>query len=325
MKRPVTLFTGQWSDLPFDRVCELAGGWGYDGLEIACRGDHFDPVQALSDTGYIPAKKAVLERHGLSCFALGAHPIGQATLDPIDERHRRVLPADLWEDGEAEGVRARAAERMCQVAEAAAAFGVSRVTGFTGSPIWHLLYAYPNNDWDRIEAGYAQFAERWRPIVDRFEQLGVRFALEVHPTEIAYDFVTTRKALAAIGPRPGFGLNFDPSHLLPQGLDPVLFIEEFGERIHHVHVKDVRRRLDGRRSLLGSHLPFGDRERGWNFRTPGHGEVDFVGVVEALNAAGYAGPLSVEWEDAAVDREWGARDALAFVRRLDFPAGRPFE
>lgn len=325
MTRPVTLFTGQWSDLPFERVCELAGGWGYDGLEIACRGDHFDPVRALAETEYIPAKKAVLERHGLRCFTLGAHPIGQATLDPIDERHRRVLPADVWGDGEPEGVRARAGERMCQVAEAAAAFGVGTVTGFTGSPIWHLLYSYPANDWNRIEAGYAQFAERWSPIVDRFEQLGVRFALEVHPTEIAYDFVTTRRALAAIGSRTGFGLNFDPSHLLPQGLDPVPFIEEFGKRIHHVHVKDVRRRLDGRRSLLGSHLPFGDGERGWNFRTPGHGEVDFVAINEALNAAGYAGPLSVEWEDAAVDREWGARDALAFVRRLDFPAGRPFE
>jgi sugar phosphate isomerase/epimerase len=324
MTRPVTLFTGQWSDLPFERVCELAGSWGYDGLEVACRGDHFDAIRALGEPDYLPTKRSLLERHGLRCLALSAHPIGQATLDPIDDRHRLVLPADVWGDGDPEGVHVRAAERIVQVAEAAAAFGVTRVNGFTGSPIWHLLYSYPENDWSRIEAAYTEFADRWNPIIDRFDELGVRFALEVHPTEIAYDFVTTRKTLAAIGRRPGFGLNFDPSHLLHQGLDPILFIEEFGDRIYHVHIKDVRRRLDGTRSLLGSHLAFGDRGRGWNFCTPGHGEVDFVAIVEALNSIGYSGPLSVEWEDAAVDREWGAREALGFVRRLDFPPGTPF-
>jgi sugar phosphate isomerase/epimerase len=324
VSRPVTLFTGQWADLPLERLCQLASAWGYDGLELACRGDHFDPVRALQEKDYLSAKRELLQHHGLQCHAVSAHPIGQAVLDPIDERHRGILPADVWGDGEPAGVRRRAAERMKQVAEAAAAFGVSQVNGFTGSPIWHLLYSYPGNDFDRIEAAYAEFAERWNPIIDHFDSLAVRFALEVHATEIAYDFVTTRKALAAIDSRPGFGINFDPSHLLHQGLDPVRFIEEFGARIYHVHVKDVRRRLDGTRSLLGSHLPFGHRDRGWNFCTPGHGEVDFVAIIQALNAIGYAGPLSVEWEDAAVDREWAARQALEFVRRIDFPAARTF-
>ena len=46
MSRPVTLFTGQWADLPFEEMCKLASSWGYDGLEIACWGDHLDVVQA---------------------------------------------------------------------------------------------------------------------------------------------------------------------------------------------------------------------------------------------------------------------------------------
>jgi sugar phosphate isomerase/epimerase len=318
MARPVTLFTGQWADLPIADLAARCGGWGFDGLELACWGDHFDVGAALRDDAYVRDHRALLESHDLGCWAIGSHLIGQAVCDPIDDRHRQILPPEVWGDGRPEGVRHRAAERMKDVARAAARFGVTVVTGFTGSPIWHLLYSFPPNDFAEIERGYAEFAERWGPIIDTFDAEGVRFALEVHPTEIAYDFVTTRKALDAIGRREGFGINFDPSHLEPQLLDPGAFVDEFADRIYHVHVKDSLRRLDGRRSILGSHLNFGDPDRGWEFVSPGRGSVDFDRVFRALNRAGYAGPLSIEWEDAGMDREWGAREALEFVRRTDF-------
>jgi sugar phosphate isomerase/epimerase len=202
------------------------------------------------------------------------------------------------------------------------AFGVTQVNGFTGSPVWHMLYSFPPNDFEEIERGYDEFAERWNPIIDVFDQEGVRFGLEVHPTEIAYDFVTTRRTLEAIGHREGFGINFDPSHFAHQFLDSAAFVEEFADRIYHVHVKDSRKRLDGRTSILGSHLNFGEARRGWDFVSPGHGDVDFESLLRALNRVVYEGPLSIEWEDAGMDREWGAQDALAFVRRSDF---RPSE
>jgi sugar phosphate isomerase/epimerase len=319
MARPVTLFTGQWADLPLEDLAARCGGWGFDGLELACSGDHFDVAAALSDPGYAAGRRELLRRHGLGVWAIGNHLVGQAVCDRIDERHRAVLDAGVWGDGEPEGVRSRAAERMKDTARAAAQLGVDVVTGFTGSPIWHLLYSFPPNDYEAIERGYQEFAERWGPIVDVFESEGVRFALEVHPTEIAYDFVTTEKALAAIGDRPGFGINFDPSHLEHQFLDPAAFVVQFGRKILHAHVKDSRRRLDGRSSILGGHLDFGTTGRGWDFVSPGHGDVDFEAVFRALNRIGYDGPLSIEWEDSTMDREWGARDALAFVRRTDFP------
>jgi sugar phosphate isomerase/epimerase len=318
MSRPVTLFTGQWADLTLEHLAEKCGRWGFDGLELACWGDHFDVVQALSDDRYCAGRHEILERHGLSCWAIGNHLVGQAVCDPIDERHRAVLPSEVWGDGDPEGVRQRAAEYMKDTARAAARLGVQVVTGFTGSSIWHMLYSFPPNDFDAIERGYEDFAERWRPIVDVFEAEGVRFALEVHPTEIAYDFVTTGKALSAIGDRDGFGINFDPSHLEPQLLDPAAFVTEFGDRIFHVHVKDSKRRLDGRSSILGGHLDFGEPGRGWDFVSAGHGDVEFDEVFRALNRVGYRGPLSIEWEDAGMDREWGAADALRFVRRTDF-------
>jgi sugar phosphate isomerase/epimerase len=318
MPRPVTLFTGQWADLPLDALAERAGRWGFDGLELACWGDHFDVAEALRDPGYTAGRRRLLEQHGLSVWAIGNHLAGQAVCDPIDARHAGVVPPEVWGDGDPEGVRTRAAELMKDTARAAAQLGVDVVTGFTGSPIWHLLYSFPPNDFAEIERGYEEFAERWGPIVDVFEAEGVRFALEVHPTEIAYDFVTTRKALAAIGDRPGFGINFDPSHFEHQFLDSAAFITEFAPKIFHAHIKDSVRRLDGRRSILGGHLQFGEAERGWDFVSPGHGDVDFEAMIRALNRIGYAGPLSIEWEDSGMDREWGAQDALAFVRRTDF-------
>ncbi len=314
----MTLFTGQWADLPLETLAGKVASWGFDGLELACWGDHFEVDRALAEPDYVGEKRALLEARGLGCWALGAHLVGQAVCDPIDGRHQTILSPEIWGDGEPEGVRQRAAERMMDTARAAAAFGVKQVNGFTGSSIWHQIYSFPPNDFTAIEAAYGEFAERWGPIVDVFDQEGVRFGLEVHPTEIAYDFVTTRKTLAAIGRREGFGINFDPSHLAHQLLDAAAFVDEFGDRIYHVHVKDAKLRLDGRRSILASHLNFGEADRGWDFVSPGHGDVDFEAVFRALNRIGYAGPLSIEWEDSGMEREYGAQDALAYVRRTDF-------
>jgi sugar phosphate isomerase/epimerase len=326
MARAVTLFTGQWAHIPLETLAADAAAWGYDGLELACWGDHFEVDKALSDDGYVQSRREILERHGLRCVAVGAHLVGQAVCDLIDDRHRSVLPPEVWGDGDPEGVRQRAAERMKDTARAAARLGATVVNGFTGSSIWPMLYSFPPNDPAAIERGYEDFAERWNPIIDVFDAEGVRFGLEVHPTEIAYDFVTTEKALAAIDRREGFGINFDPSHLVHQFLDPAKFLDEFADRVYHFHVKDTKRRLDGRRSILGSHLNFGEADRGWDFVSPGHGDVDFDELIRILNRMDYQGPLSIEWEDSGMNRVWGAKEALEFVRRVDFdPSTEAFD
>lgn len=318
MARPVTLFTGQWADLPLETLAEKASKWGFDGLELACWGDHFEVDKALAEPDYVQKKRDLLKKYNLGCWAIANHLVGQAVCDNIDARNLGILPADVVGDKDPEGVRQRAARKMEDTARAAAKFGVSIVNGFTGSSIWHMLYSFPPNDWKVIDAGYQDFADRWNPIMDVFKQEGVKFALEVHPTEIAYDFVTTRKALDAIGNRPEFGINLDPSHFAHQFLDAAAFALEFADRIYHIHVKDSKVRTNGRRSILGSHIDFGEDARGWTFVSPGHGDVDLEELVRALNRIGYQGPLSIEWEDSGMDRDWGAPDALAFVRRTDF-------
>ena len=319
MPRPVTLFTGQWADLPLDTLGEKAAAMGYDGLELACWGDHFEVDKALESDRYARSRWDILEKHGLSCFAISTHLVGQCVADAlIDERHKAILPPRLWGDGSPEGVRQRCAEEVKNTARAAAQFGVKVVNGFTGSPVWHLLYFFPPTTDAMIDAGYREFADRWNPILDVFDEVGVRFALEAHPAEIAYDIYTAERTLNALGNRKAFGFNFDPSHFIHQQFDPVNFIDRFPDRIYHVHVKDSKVTLNGWSSILGSHISFGDHRRGWNFVSPGHGDLDMDAMIRALNRAGYTGPLSVEWEDSGMDREYGAAEAVDFVKSNDF-------
>lgn len=319
MARPVTLFTGQWADLPLEDMARKTKEFGYDGIELACWGDHFEVDKALADDNYCTQKRDLLDRHDLQCYAISAHLVGQAVLDVIDERHKAIVPPYVWADDPA-GVNKRAAEELKNTARAAQKFGVSVVNGFTGSSIWHLLYSFPPVPPKMIDAGFALLAERFNPILDVFGECGVKFALEVHPTEIAFDIHTAERALEALDHREEFGFNFDPSHLYWQGVDPVEFIRAFPDRIYHVHIKDAITTLNGRSGILASHLNFGDARRGWDFRSPGRGGVNFEEIVRALNTIGYTGPLSIEWEDSGMDREFGAREACEFTRKMDFPS-----
>lgn len=317
MARAVTIFTGQWADLPLEKLAEIMAGFGYDGLELACWGDHLDVWKAAEDLSYCKKQRAILEKHHLQLFAISNHLAGQLVCDlNNDSRSDVFAPKDCA--GNPEKKRAWAVETMKKTAKAAKNMGVKVVNGFTGSSIWHLLYSFPPVPDQMIEDGFKYFAEMWNPILDEFDKCGVKFALEVHPTEIAFDLYTAQRALEAIGHREMFGFNFDPSHLHWQMVNPVSFLKEFRDRIYHVHMKDAALQLDGRSGILSSHLNFGDPRRGWDFRSLGHGGINFEEIIRTLNQIGYQGPLSVEWEDSGMDRMHGAKEACAFVKKIDF-------
>lgn len=319
MARKVTLFTGQWADLPFETITEKAKQFGYDGIELPCWGDHFE-VDKAQDKAYCDGRHELLAKHGLKTWAIANHLVGQAVCDEVDERHKAILPPYVWGDGKPEDVQKRAAEEMMKTAQAAKNLGVDVVTGFTGSKIWKFLYSFPPVSPATIEDGFADFANRWNPILDEFKSCGIKFALEVHPTEIAFDIASAEMALQAIGNRPEFGFNYDPSHLGYQGVDYVKFIHKFADRIFHVHMKDSYwSETPTEAGVFGGHTNFGDQRRYWDFRSLGHGSVNFEEIIRSLNRINYQGPLSVEWEDTGMDREAGATEACAFVKQVDFP------
>jgi len=321
MARPVTLFTGQWADLKLEVMCEKAKSFGYDGIELACWGDHVDVKRAAEDKEYAKSRKEIPAKYGLQVFAISNHLAGQCVCDEIDERHKSIdTSGRIWGDGKPDGVRKRAAQEMIYSAQAAKNIGVKVVNGFTGSSIWKYLYSFPPVPPDWIDKGYQDFGDRWLPILEEFKKQGIKFALEVHPTEIAFDVASAERALEAIGNHPNFGFNFDPSHLVYQNVGYVNFIRKFGKRIFHVHMKDAyMSKLPCEAGVFGGHINFGDPRRTWDFRSLGRGSIKFEEIIRALNDVGYQGPLSVEWEDGKMDREHGAREACEFVRRVDFP------
>ncbi len=337
MARPVTLFTGQWADLPLSELAPLAKKMGFDGLELACWGDHFDVKRAAESVGYCQERWRILSDSGLSAFAISNHLVGQAVCDNIDERHQAILPAEVWADGDPEGVRQRAAEQLKLTARACRNFLNAKphrdlefpavVNGFSGSSIWHACYAFPPTSQPFLQKGYDDFARRFLPILEVFEDADVNFALEVHPTEIAFDIASARRALKAVNNHRRFGFNYDPSHLGYQGVDYVKFIREFSGRIFHAHMKDAWwGHGNGEAGVFGGHTDFGDHRRFWDFRSIGHGDVKFEDIIVALNDIGYQGPLSIEWEDIRMDRVHGAAESCRNVRSYDFaPSGFAFD
>ncbi len=324
MARPVTLFSGQWADLPFDAFCGKVKSFGYDGVEIACWGDHMDVKRAALEPGYVAEKKAILQKHGLKAWALGAHLSGQCVGDLWDPRLDGFAPADC--KGKPERIREWAIQEMKYTAQAAKNMGCTVVTGFMGSPVWKYWYSFPQTSDEMVDDAFKEIVKLWTPILDEFDRCGVKFALEVHPTEIAFDYYTAERLLKEFKNRPALGFNFDPSHLIWQGVTPHVFLRDFIKQVYHVHMKDAAVNRDGKAGILGSHLAFGDNRRGWNFRSLGHGDVDFENIIRELNAAGYKGPLSVEWEDSGMEREYGAREACQFVRKVDFaPSNLAFD
>lgn len=316
MGRLVTLITGQWADMPFEELCATVKKMGYDGVELACWGEHLDIKKAATDMDYVKYVLDTLEKNGLQMKALATHVIGQCVGDYDDPRLDNFAPSELA--GKKDEIRAWAIETMKLAPVAAKNLGVKICTGFVGSPIWKYLYSFPQTTEEMIEKGFQEIYDLWTPILDEFVKNDVVFALEVHPGEIAFDYYSTKRLLEKFKDRPEFGLNFDPSHLIWQGITPHLFLEDFIDRVYHVHMKDAAVTLNGRSGLLGSHIDFGDLRRGWNFRSLGHGDVNFEEIIRVLNQYNYQGPLSVEWEDSGMERVYGATEACAFVRKVDF-------
>lgn len=323
--RKYSLFTGQFADMSRREIFAYMQKCGFTHVEVACWGDHFNIFEATGSNSatYIAKFMEDLKEFGLTCHAISMHLVGQAVCDDIGPQHKPILPPEIWGDGDAVGIRKRAIEALKTAADAAKAIGVTVVTGFTGSSVWKYIYDFPPAVAGQIDAGFKLFAELFLPILDHYKAQGVKFALEVHPTEIAFDIITAQKALKAVNHHEAFGFNYDPSHFGYQGVDYILFLYEFKDRIFHVHMKDVTwGDSTGRAGFFGGFQKFHTQHRPWDFVSLGRGRIDFNRIVRALNNIGYFWVLSIEWEDGFMDRLRGVWESLNFLRYIDFPPSK---
>jgi sugar phosphate isomerase/epimerase len=303
-----------YNEKPLEEVARYVSGLGYQAVELGAwkSATHFDLDACLSDPSYGKNLKRMLAGYGLEICGLSNHPMGQLMLSTGDPTMSEWAPGS---DGAARVEYA--AQELRKTAQAAAELGVPVVNGFVGSPVWDSWYIWPPEHEQLYEQGWQLFAERWSPILDTFKEYGIRFALEVHPRNIAYNIETARKAVDMLDGRPEFGFNFDPSHLVWQLIDPVIFVKTFGERIYHCHAKDAEVQED--EVARSGVIPTGGwmrPDRGFRFRVPGWGNVNWRRVITAMATVGYDYVLSYEHEDPVMSREDGCEKCIEFLRPL---------
>ena len=321
MPRPVILFSGPFADLPLADLAAKAGEWGYAGLELCCWGDHLEVQHALGDADYAAGRLALLGRSRFAVPGAGQPPRRPGRLRP----HRRPPPALVarLRLGRRRSRRRPRAGRGRDGRHGAGRPGARAtvVSGFTGSPLssYRRRLAAAGTGSRSSEASATSPTAGNRSSTPAATPAFASPPRSI-PGQIAFDLYTAERALEALDGREEFGFLFDPSHLHWQGVDPVAFLRRFPDRILHVHVKDAVLTLDGRTGVLGSLLPAGDPRRGWQPRSPGRGGIDWDAIIRALNDIGYDGPLSVDWSDPGMDRDFGAEDACKFVKQLDVPA-----
>jgi sugar phosphate isomerase/epimerase len=308
----IGIFTALFGDWPLEKVARHVAGLGYEAVELPLwdGNGHLSLKELLN--GGAQALKKMLADNGLAISALNHGVAGQLSMGPHDSS------TDVWAPGMNPAQKiAWSVEQLKMAARAAGELGVPVVNGLIGSHVWDKWYIFPPANEKLYEEGFTLFAERWNPVLDEFRKCGVKWGLEVHPTGIAYNIETAQSALAALDHRPEFGFNFDPSHLVWQLIDPVIFIKTFAGRIYHCHAKDGELQEDEvRRSGV---IPTGSwmrPDRGFRFRVPGWGQVNWRRVITALVSAGYDHVLSFEHEDPVMSPEDGAEKAIAYLKPL---------
>ncbi|MDP3447934.1 MAG: TIM barrel protein, partial [Eubacteriales bacterium] len=204
--RPITLFTGQWADIPFDEMCATAAKMGYEGLELATWGNHVNAKRAAEDMDYINEIKASLARYNLQAWAISAHLSGQLVGDILDARHNGFAPSSVA--NQPEKMREWAVQEVKHTIHAAKNLGIKIITGFMGSTIWPYWYSFPQTSQQMVDEGFDEIVKRWTPLFDEMDKYGIVFALEVHPTEIAFDYYSFVKLLKAFNGRKTLGMNF---------------------------------------------------------------------------------------------------------------------
>jgi len=317
MKGP-GIFLAQFAgaEPPFDRLetlAQWAASWGYVGVQVPTSDPLlFDLELAAKSQSYCDDVAGRLRDVDIEVTELSTHLQGQlvAVHPAYAPQFAAFAPPALRDQPSVWS--AWATEQLCFAAKASERLGLVAHATFSGALLWHTVYPWPPRPTGVVEAGFAELARRWRPILDAFENAGVDVCFEIHPGEDLHDGATFERFLDAVGGHARANILFDPSHLLLQQMDYAAFIDLYHERIKAFHVKDAEFRPDGRAGVYGGYQAWLDRPG--RFRSPGDGQIDFKRIFSKLAQYDYRGWAVLEWECCLKHSEDGAREGAPFIR-----------
>ena len=307
-------FVGE--DAPFnslDSICKWASSLGYKGVQIpSWDGRLIDLKKASESKDYCDEVKGITKKHNLEITELSTHLQGQLVA---------VHPAyDTAFDGfaipEVRGnPKARqewAVNQLMMAAKASKNLGLDRHVTFSGALAWPYVYPWPQRPEGLIENAFNELSNRWKPILDQFDQNGVDLCYEIHPGEDLHDGITFEMFLEKVGNHKRCNMLYDPSHYVLQNLDYLAHIDIYHEKIKMFHVKDAELNPTGKQGVYGGFQSWVNRAG--RFRSLGDGQVDFKSIFSKFTTYGYDGWAVLEWECCLKHPEDGAREGAEFIK-----------
>ena len=305
------VFTTLLSNLPLETALKYFKSLGIEIVEIGCGGypgkAHADPDVLLNDAKALDTFKGLIKEYDMPISALSCHA------NPVHPNKAEAKAAD---------------ETIRSAILLAEKLGLHQINTFSGCPGDHEGAKYPNwvtcpwpNDfgeildwqWNEVLIPY------WKDLVKFAKAHGVdKIALEMHPGFCVYNTDTMLRLREAVGPE--MGANFDPSHLIWQGMEPVAVIRALGDAIFHVHAKDTR--MDTYNTARTGGLdtkPYADEiHRSWIFRSVGYGNdaLYWKDIVSNLRLVGYDHVLSIEHEDSLMSQNEGLTKAVDLLKQV---------
>lgn len=317
MKGPA-IFLAQFmsDDAPFNTLesaCKWMASVGYQGVQLPT----FDPrcldlAKAAESKGYCDQIKGLCQEAGVEVTELSTHLQGQlvAVHPAYDAMFDGFAPAEVH--GNPQARTEWAVNQLKMAAKASRNFDIAVHATFSGALAWPFMYPWPQRPAGLVEMAFKELAERWKPILNEFEEQGVDVCYEIHPGEDLHDGITFEKFLEATGNHQRVKILYDPSHFVLQQLDYLDYIDIYHEHINMFHVKDAEFNPTGRSGVYGGYQGWVDRPG--RFRSLGDGQVDFSAVFSKLAQYDYEGWAVVEWECALKHPEQGAAEGAPFVR-----------